>query len=613
MNRPKREVKAPKRLIEDDEPVAKKPVKRTLNLDVSYNKSDVNVDNIVKDTKLKTPKNTKRVINVKLDNNPSVDVDEIVKNTKLPKSKKEKEPVRTLNLDLSDVPPSDDFKFSKDFGEYNNKFWVTYFYTPKDNITKLYSKAVEEIADVLPPNFQLYEDTPSAFGVANLELKEQYKKPIKRTPLLSKLLNRDYETATSKSDNNIGASIKFFRNNLPSFKRYANDDDISWVVNQHRLLIAELMEYFANQKRLGKNPRTATIKTKVNAITRIFRIAFDTKNYELYDKYSGLVIFLGSHFEDDEFDNELSEIEAKKFITFDIVLDKQKELQKQFELIKNKKTKQAYDLNQDLLLISLYSLIPPLRNEVKTLKFTSQSQNKEDWIYLRSDGNVILDLNEEKKRHDAIYFNLTNDSPELAKLLKESYELYPRVPLFTPYKTYPDVSKQATVQSVSDRLTSIFAFTGKMVSVNTFRSSFVSWANSEAIKHGRQLSVKDKEKIALKMRTSRKYLDESYLKIIPILKAESQEPQQPKVIQVVPVKEPVSAYQQQLTRNKRYYEENKEKVLKKQKEYKDSRPTFDKSRVRMLHYLNNDSDYYNRMKDATKKKYNFKKENGRWV
>ena len=75
MNRPKRETKAPQRLIEDDEPVAKKPVK-------------------------KTP----------------------------PKVKKEKEPVRTLNLDLSDVPPSDDFKFSKDFGEYNNKFWVTYFY-----------------------------------------------------------------------------------------------------------------------------------------------------------------------------------------------------------------------------------------------------------------------------------------------------------------------------------------------------------------------------------------------------------------------------------------------------------------------------------------------------
>ena len=36
---------------------------------------------------------------------------------------------------------------------------------------------------------------------------------------------------------------------------------------------------------------------------------------------------------------------------------------------------------------------------------------------------------------------------------------------------------------------------------------------SEAIKNGKQLTVKEKEKIAYRMRSSRKYLDESYLKI----------------------------------------------------------------------------------------------------
>ena len=51
----------------------------------------------------------------------------------------------------------------------------------------------------------------------------------------------------------------------------------------------------------------------------------------------------------------------KKFVFSDVVLEKQKELQKQFELIKIKKRVIAYDLNQDLLLVSLYSLIPPLR------------------------------------------------------------------------------------------------------------------------------------------------------------------------------------------------------------------------------------------------------------
>jgi hypothetical protein len=78
---------------------------------------------------------------------------------------------------------------------------------------------------------------------------------------------------------------------------------------------------------------------------------------------------LGQYFEDDEFNNELSDIEFKKFITFDIVLEKQKQLQKQFEDMDNKDTAKAYDLNQDLLIVSLYSLIPPLRNEVKHLQF----------------------------------------------------------------------------------------------------------------------------------------------------------------------------------------------------------------------------------------------------
>ena len=163
----------------------------------------------------------------------------------------------------------------------------------------------------------------------------------------------------------------------------------------------------------------ATLKGRFNAITRIFRIAFETKNYDLYEKYSSLVIFLNAYFDDDENENELSEIEKKKFITFDIVLDKQKQLQEQFEAIENKQTAKAYDLHQDLLLVSLYSLIPPLRNEVKSLKFTTTVQREGDWVYFRR-GEVILDLNEEKKRHNSIYFNLSDDAPELAKILTQS-------------------------------------------------------------------------------------------------------------------------------------------------------------------------------------------------
>ncbi|MFN9942263.1 MAG: hypothetical protein ACK56I_22595, partial [bacterium] len=103
--------------------------------------------------------------------------------------------------------------------------------------------------------------------------------------------------------------------------------------------------------------------------------------------------------------------------------------------------------------------------------------------------------------------------------------------------------------------------------VNTFRSSYVTYINSEAIKNGRQLTVKEKEKVAYKMRTSRKYLDEAYLKIFPIVRQElkkqdetvANDKEEPKAVEQLP------AYQRQLERNKRYYDNNKEKVLKKQK------------------------------------------------
>ena len=98
---------------------------------------------------------------------------------------------------------------------------------------------------------------------------------------MSKLENGDYEDAKSKSDNNIASTIKYFVNNLPSFKKYKNVDDLSWVVNQHRLLMVEMLDYYAKQ---AKPPSTATIKSKVNGLNRIIRIAYNTKSYDLYQK-----------------------------------------------------------------------------------------------------------------------------------------------------------------------------------------------------------------------------------------------------------------------------------------------------------------------------------------
>jgi hypothetical protein len=135
--------------------------------------------------------------------------------------------------------------------------------------------------------------------------------------------------------------------------------------------------------------------------------------------------------------------------------------------------------------------------------------------------------------------------------------------------------------------------------------------NSEAIRNGKQLTVKQKEKIAERMRSSRKYLDEAYLKIFPIAQQELIK-KEPSEAVVIPVDEALPT-ERQNKRTKKYYYENKEKVLAQQKEYQDKKSLFEKARIKMLYYLNSDPEYYKKMKDDTHKKYNFKKEKGKWI
>ena len=86
--------------------------------------------------------------------------------------------------------------------------------------------------------------------------------------------------------------------------------------------------------------------------------------------------------------------------------------------------------------------MPPLRNEIEHLNFTVQRKRDGDYIWLDTDGEILLDLNLEKKRHQPIAFSITKDAPELAKIIKDSYNLYPREYVFTPKNIYPKLNKK---------------------------------------------------------------------------------------------------------------------------------------------------------------------------
>ena len=184
--------------------------------------------------------------------------------------------------------------------------------------------------------------------------------------------------------------------------------------------------------------------------------------------------------------------------------------------------------------------------------------------------------------------------------------------VFTPRKTFPNLDKKASEASLDGRLRDLFSHTDKNVSVNSLRSSYVSYMVHQGMLKGKLLSVKEKNKIAERMRSSRKYLDESYTKLFQV------EPiQQPKIKQEEPAAnnstgDETTSYERQKKRSASYYHSHKEDILKKQKEYQKQKGSYTNSRNRLLRFLNTSPEYEKTMRDTTKEKYKFKKVNGIW-
>jgi hypothetical protein len=143
MDRPKRAIKAPVRLIAEDD----KPVKE-----------------VAKPVNKRQPKNATQQPAEQLQVS-----ERIATKTPSAPAKTKKTEGRTLNLDL---PKKNAQRRQKIYIRLEFA-WPTIlednFYTPQDNITQEYMEATEKLNN-LPSSFVLMRGIETAFGVANLEL-----------------------------------------------------------------------------------------------------------------------------------------------------------------------------------------------------------------------------------------------------------------------------------------------------------------------------------------------------------------------------------------------------------------------------------------------------------
>ena len=100
------------------------------------------------------------------------------------------------------------------------------------------------------------------------------------------------------------------------------------------------------------------------------------------------------------------------------------------------------------------------------MTYSNTIQQTGDWMVIKSD-EILVDLNEIKKKHPSIFI--------------QSYKWCRKVMNYILVIMYLHIIKNSTA-FLSDRLNTIFHYTGKRVNVNALRSSYVSLYLIEIVK-----------------------------------------------------------------------------------------------------------------------------------
>ncbi len=529
--------------------------------------------------------------------------------------------------DHTDILSAEDFAlfdFSDPLDPIYNE--TEYFKNPNDNIKRRInaldlSEYTQAVAIKLLANYEL--PNINDMDIEDVSLEE--------------LKAGEYQSGRSNSDKQIAGRIKALTNMLPSFEQYQNQDDISWVIRKHRLLFLELFENV-----IANNESASKIEAYLYAIKRVMSRALTSERHVLIGKYDALYVIIRDEVRQEEGNNKLNKAELAKggLIDWNVVLAKQKQFEDNFNKLSEaqKQTIAGYTLNQDLLLLSLYTLTPPLRGEVKVLKFNTQGylsryERKGDLI-LFENNDIFLELHEVKKRHGYIKIPL---SDHLKKIIRESHQLYPRTHVFTQFK---DRTKEAKAGTVGIRLKNMFD--GFKVGSSMLRSSYVTYMYAKRPR----INFNMKKWMAKMMRTSVTMLESAYHKILdddieqPAQKpvAEKHKTYKPRgvpdegdddmedeneneddadgcavLINRRTFKQNDNAYEKHKAAQKKYYEKKKDTILKKQKARRDANP-FKEARRKVLYNLNHDSNYANHVRQETFQKYDIKKlDNGRYI
>jgi len=198
------------------------------------------------------------------------------------------------------------------------------------------------------------------------------------------------------------STINMYINQLQKLNGDKNISDINFLLNFDEI-INKLSKY--------KDTTKKNYLAMINSVLGLFK-----NKKKIRDKYYELMMSLDKEQRERSKNNEKSETQTNNWISWDEVIKIKNQLNDKITSIKNKNTitETQYDDILDYLLISLYTDIPPRRNEYKDMvvvdKWNDKLPNDINY-YSKNDNKFIFNIYKTSKKYGQQVMELQKDNP----------------------------------------------------------------------------------------------------------------------------------------------------------------------------------------------------------
>lgn len=266
------------------------------------------------------------------------------------------------------------------------------------------------------------------------------------------------------------------------------DPDEKWVIKNHKKIYDMIQKKYDN------------VNTKKNHLLVLISVfKHNNKLTALTKKHQEETLRLNKEATDKAKKQLLKPNRMKNFVCYENLVDKRKELYDKF--VNDKKNNKV---NLQMLVLALYTMQPPIRQEYKDMLIVKTPLKKDDKknYLLKKNGKYTMVIKHDKviKSHKVGKFEL---SDELGKIIDLSLEAYPRKYVLP---TINNPLKPTGKQGLERLLHGIFH--GKRLSVDLLRIAYITHAYEQ-----KGINALDKEKLAKLMRHSISTAQNNYHKI----------------------------------------------------------------------------------------------------